>query len=229
MCDDVTFLRQTRDPQPSSAQAASEMTTHPNQLAFTDAVTSIFQAWTALKLAVDLDWGGPDSAEKRDWFVDTVVGQFNQKGKKLDAFDLEVILNQIMEDEFNVTLEDDSAYQVYVIFCDPPVTIVADRIVSQHIVKIYNECIQGDYTSVTLLREKLRSTAAGAVQASKATNDDSDDSESDDGEEGSSTSQNPNTDDDAMDVDTNMARLGPIIDKDGFELVTKPSKRKGRK
>ncbi|RUS20418.1 Pre-rRNA-processing protein TSR2-domain-containing protein [Endogone sp. FLAS-F59071] len=187
---------------------------HPNQVAFTDGVSCIFRAWTALKLAVDLDWGGPDSAEKRAWFVDIVVEQFQQKGKKLDAFELEDILSQIMQDEFSVTLEDDSAYAV-----------------SQHIVKIYNECIQGDYTSVNALRDMASSKAP---EASRAANDDSDGGDDDEEEEGEGNGndrgEGPSTiDGDVMDVDADTAPSVPIIDEDGFELVARSSRRKNRK
>lgn len=51
---------------------------HPNQVAFREGVDYLFHSWTALKLAVDGEWGGHDSAAKRDWFVDTVVDYFSE-------------------------------------------------------------------------------------------------------------------------------------------------------
>jgi hypothetical protein len=52
---------------------------HPNQVAFKEGVQYLFHSWTALKLAVDGEWGGQDSVEKRDWFIDTVVDYFGQR------------------------------------------------------------------------------------------------------------------------------------------------------
>jgi len=52
---------------------------HPNQVAFREGVQYLFHSWTALKLAVDGEWGGHDSAAKRDWFVDTIVDYFGER------------------------------------------------------------------------------------------------------------------------------------------------------
>lgn len=52
---------------------------HPNQVAFREGVEYLFHSWTALKLAVDGEWGGHDSAAKRDWFVDTIVDYFGER------------------------------------------------------------------------------------------------------------------------------------------------------
>ena len=49
---------------------------HPNKIAFEEGVTYIFKSWTALNLAVEQDWGGVDSAEKRDWMINVVVDYF---------------------------------------------------------------------------------------------------------------------------------------------------------
>lgn len=60
----------------SSAAAATE---HPNKLAFEEGVSYIFHNWTALKLAVEQDWGGVDSAEKREWFIDVIIEHFGKR------------------------------------------------------------------------------------------------------------------------------------------------------
>lgn len=49
---------------------------HPNQAAFTEGLTYVLRSWSALKLAVEQDWGGPDSEEKRDWMAETLVEYF---------------------------------------------------------------------------------------------------------------------------------------------------------
>lgn len=49
---------------------------HPNQAAFTEGLNYVLCSWSALKLAVDQEWGGPDSIEKREWMAETLVDYF---------------------------------------------------------------------------------------------------------------------------------------------------------
>ncbi|KAF9430436.1 hypothetical protein BGZ94_006913 [Podila epigama] len=182
---------------------------HPNQVAFKEGVEYLFHSWTALKLAVDGEWGGHDSAAKRDWFVDTIVDYFSEKGKNVDTFDLEDILIQIMNDEFSILLEDQS---------------------EQHIAKVleqlFLECTHGKYDLVQSLKQdsqKISGAFKGKSQKLKKEGDD-EDSSSDDEEDGED-----NEDEDGMDVDMDEAsapkprreKAEPVIDEDGFETVVK--------
>lgn len=55
---------------------------HPNQLAFAEAIKLIFDEWTALKLAVELDWSQDGLAqEKREWFDETILGYFGKSSR----------------------------------------------------------------------------------------------------------------------------------------------------
>lgn len=67
--------------------------------------------WRALSDAVSCQWGGPDSADKRDWLCGAVADLFVER-PDTDAEDVEEVLLQVMVDEFDVNLEDDSAYLV---------------------------------------------------------------------------------------------------------------------
>ncbi|KAH8555420.1 Pre-rRNA-processing protein TSR2-domain-containing protein [Umbelopsis sp. PMI_123] len=179
---------------------------HPNQAAFTEGLNYVLQSWSALKLAVQQEWGGPDSAEKRDWMAETLIEYFGANAKKLDEFDIEDILVQIMSDEFHTDLEDGSAYAV-----------------SKHLVSMFNQCIHGDYSEVTKLREKVASRSYQPAGQSANNNEDSDDDDDDDDE------NEVDGEDDAMDVEEASAPQepqGPIIDEDGFELVTKGRRRR---
>ncbi|KAF9114581.1 hypothetical protein BGX27_010464 [Mortierella sp. AM989] len=188
-------------------------TPHPNQVAFKEGVTYLFHSWMALKLAVDGEWGGQDSVEKRDWFIETVVDYFSQHGKNVDTFDLEDILLQIMNDEFSILLEDQS---------------------EQHIAKmleqLFLECTHGKYDLVQTLKQDSQKVS-GAFKASKSQkagdeDDSSDDDEEEDGEEGA----------DGEDMDVEMEgesssssapkKPEPIIDEDGFETVVKKGRRR---
>ncbi|KAF9119602.1 hypothetical protein BGW39_000180 [Mortierella sp. 14UC] len=178
---------------------------HPNQVAFKEGVEYLFHSWTALKLAVDGEWGGHDSAAKRDWFVDTIVDYFSENGKNVDTFDLEDIMLQILNDEFSIMLEDKS---------------------EQHIAKVleqlFLECTHGKYDLVQTLKQDSQKIS-GAFKSSKAQKGEDDDSSDDDEEEGGED----------MDVEMGEAsepvkkeKPEPIIDEDGFETVVKKGRRR---
>ncbi|ORY97766.1 Pre-rRNA-processing protein TSR2-domain-containing protein [Syncephalastrum racemosum] len=167
-----------------------------NKAAFEEGVSYIFRSWTALRLAVEQDWGGVESAAKRDWFMGVIVDYFGQHGKKVDIYEIEDILTQIMGDEFDTILEDDSPYMV-----------------AKHLVELYNQCVQGNYTEVERLREKFPSLQAAAASSS-AQQDSSEDEYDDDDEEAA------NGDDMDMDKSTpGPSKREPEIDDDGFQTV----------
>lgn len=66
--------------------AEQQQQQHPNKLAFEEGVTYIFKAWTALKLAVEQEWGGVESAEKRDWMIETIVDYFGKRMSTVYAY-----------------------------------------------------------------------------------------------------------------------------------------------
>ncbi|KAG0300193.1 hypothetical protein BGZ98_009373 [Dissophora globulifera] len=190
---------------------------HPNQVAFREGVEYLFHSWTALKLAVDGQWGGHDSDEKQAWFIDTIVDYFSQNGKKVDTFDLEDILIQIMNDEFSIMLEDQS---------------------EQHIAKIleqlFLECTHGKYDLVQTLKQDSQKVS-GALKNSQSQKKAK--QEGDDEDEDSSDENDDDSDDDGEgDMDVEMgessssasapARKEPIIDEDGFETVVKKGRRR---
>ncbi|GBB97889.1 hypothetical protein RclHR1_00310017 [Rhizophagus clarus] len=176
---------------------------------FTQGVAILFKTqWTALKLAVDMQWGGHDSEDKRDWLIDVIVDYFDKNGKNADIDDLETILNQVMTDEFNTLLEDDSAYQI-----------------SQDLIRIYNECIQGNYSTVDLLQSKQQSTKQTSFSLSKkAKNYEEDEDSSDNYDEKSLENGESSTMESDEIMSTNNSKSSknePIIDDDGFTLVTR--------
>jgi pre-rRNA-processing protein TSR2 len=83
------------------------------QARFTHATALIIHSWSALDIAVKNEWAGPDSSDIRDWLGGVVVDMFSfPPGKQIDVDDVEDVLLQVMEDEFEVLPEDDSARQV---------------------------------------------------------------------------------------------------------------------
>lgn len=70
-------------------------------------------------MAVQMELAGPESSNIRDWLGGVIVDIFpfpppgaTTTEKKPDQEDLEAMLLQVLEDEFELRLEDDSAYQV---------------------------------------------------------------------------------------------------------------------
>lgn len=69
--------------------------------------------WQALSLAVQDQWGGPESGAKRDWFAGAVSDLFATTAlADLDAGYVEEFLLQVMQDEFEAVVDDDSAADV---------------------------------------------------------------------------------------------------------------------
>ena len=50
---------------------------HPNKLKFIEGVGLIFDSWTALNLAVQMEFSGEDTHEKAAWFRKVIVDHFD--------------------------------------------------------------------------------------------------------------------------------------------------------
>ena len=81
------------------------------QAAFDHGIWYALSLWPALHVAVQNSWGGPDSAEKRDWFAGAVSDLFTER-PDTDAEDVEAFLLQIMQDEFDCNVEDETEVEV---------------------------------------------------------------------------------------------------------------------
>ena len=80
---------------------------------FTHATALIIHLWSALDIAVQNEWAGPESSNIRDWLGGVIVDMFSfPPGIQVEAEDIEEVLLQVVADEFELRLEDDSAYQV---------------------------------------------------------------------------------------------------------------------
>lgn len=100
---------------------------HPNKANFIEGLSIVMKRWTALQLAVEMDWGGPYSSEKAKDFEESLADYFEKgsfslskfvfhifilEGKKLEPEDIEDILYDVMRDEFGTILEDESEIEV---------------------------------------------------------------------------------------------------------------------
>src|SRR5271170_4646976 len=84
------------------------------QAKFTHSTALIKHLWSALDIAVQSEWAGSESSNIRDWLGGVIVDMFPfpPTTQQPDAQDIEAVLLQIVADEFELRLEDDSAYQV---------------------------------------------------------------------------------------------------------------------
>lgn len=161
--------------------------------------------WDNLQTAVDAQWGGADSAEKRDWLVGSIVEMFDES--YLECEDIEDRLVGVMEDEFGTVLEDDSGLPV-----------------AAQIIALYRECQKGDFSTVDSLfkafQDKEEKKKAGLITAKKIEVEDDASEYSDTDDEEPSKSEDVEMEE--------SAPQGPIVDDDGFELVQKKGKGKKR-
>ena len=75
------------------------------------AISLPLHLWPALTLAVREEWGGPDSATKRDWLGGAISELFSSR-PDTDEQDVEDVLLQVLGDEFECQLEDESEVMV---------------------------------------------------------------------------------------------------------------------
>jgi pre-rRNA-processing protein TSR2 len=78
---------------------------------FRAGVTACLRSWSALRTAVQSEWGGPTSIEKAETLREEVINAMIQK-KMTDIIDLEDALAIFMEEEFSIVLDDNSEKQV---------------------------------------------------------------------------------------------------------------------
>lgn len=152
------------------------------------------------------NWGGPSSSDKRDWFAGAIVELFESR-PDTDLEDVETVLLQVMLDEFEVNVDDDSGFDV-----------------AEQIMRIRKDCERGNFTEVGELRERWSRKGGKAVKFEKVERGEEDeetDWDSDDLEE---------TEDEEGDVEMDDApppkdKPAPEVDDDGFTKVVNKKKR----
>lgn len=81
------------------------------------AVDAIFQNWTALQLAVKQGAAGPHSQAVAAWMVDATVQWFSEN-KNLEFYEVEEFLEDILNQEFNLIVEDGSVTETSKLVCE---------------------------------------------------------------------------------------------------------------
>ncbi|KAL7276602.1 rRNA accumulation-related protein [Rhizina undulata] len=171
-------------------------------------VALIFDNWKVLTDAVAGQWGGPDSADKRDWLCGAIADMFSEH-PETDELDVEETLVHVMEDEFMVNVEDDSAFDV-----------------ARQVVALRNEILEGNFTIVDQLHARFLSKPKNQVHAAPVVKEVVD-------EAGSSASEESESDEEMVDAPAPTPaapvpreRQAPVVDEDGFELVQKRGSRR---
>lgn len=176
-------------------------------------VSMVIHSWYTLTTAVDNSWGGPQSAEKRDWISAVVVEEF-ENNKEIDIIYIHELLSGIMEDEFDTVIEDNSTIDI-----------------GKKIVGVYKQCRDGYFDDIKtmyskwLLKQSNNTSKIVANIIKDPLNPDISDSENEEDENGGDN-----------DGDVEMVELveelpqrqknEPIVDDDGFTVVTN---KKGRR
>lgn len=162
----------------------------------------IIYSWYTLTTAVDNLWGGPQSAEKRDWITGVVVDEF-LNNKEIDIIYIHELLCGCMEDEFYTVIEDESTIDI-----------------ATKIINCYKECKDGNFANVQMMYNKWlvkQQNKTGKIVANIVNDPLNPDVSSDEEDE----------QDQDMDVEMEIdiieqprrQRHEPEVDDDGFTIV----------
>jgi pre-rRNA-processing protein TSR2 len=138
---------------------------------------------------VTQEFGGPDSKEKREWLAAEIVRMALQENS--DEEDLEDVLIQVMSDEFEVLVEDDSAFNV-----------------ARRVVQIRESVANGDFEIVERLKAEYEKGGKAIFTEVDGGNQETDGEDEDEEME------------DVPQLVTKQ-KVMPEIDEDGFTKVVK--------
>lgn len=131
---------------------------------FAQGCHKVFSCWTALNLAVENHWGGAESEQKRDDFVQQVIN-FCISRKEVFRDEIEDILVDKLDEYFSVVLEDGSDVEV-----------------AEILVKLHSNCSKGDFTYAKELVENLKKCQSNQCVAKPGDDDEEEGLENDDPE-----------------------------------------------
>lgn len=172
-------------------------------------ITLAVNSWPALNLAVQSSWGGPNSSDKRDWLCGAISGMLVER-PETDAEDLEDVLIQVMNDEFDAVVDDESAAPV-----------------AASIMQMKQQTERGEFGAIQEAWEawekKSQEKANNAAAAFKKVEAKDDDQETDDEVDEDDNGQEANGDVDMDEAPTLVRvpkeKVEPEVDEDGFTKV----------
>lgn len=110
---------------------------HPNKKLFVEGVHLLMGRWAALRMAVEMGWGGCDSEQKSIEFADGLIRYFEEGGAKIDETDVEEILIETMGSQFSTQLEDDS-----------------EILIARSLCLLFRQSVRGETTFLDTLRKR---------------------------------------------------------------------------
>lgn len=178
------------------------------QAKFDLAISLAIASWPALSVAVQNQWGGPDSTDKRDWLAGAISDLFVER-PDTDEVDIENMLLQVMSDEFEVNVDDESETKV-----------------AQDIMKFRKEISEGNFSGVDAMWKSWQERRGKAVVPAnlqivdhdQETDDDDDDYEDD--EDDTEMVDAP-----ALVPAAPKEKPAPEVDEEGFTKVVGKKKR----
>jgi len=188
-----------------------EATEAPQLVLFARGVIARLALWSTLRIAVQENWGGPDAQRKPTWIASMIVDSFEVESELPDDQYIEEMLLQIMADEFEAVLEDDSAASV-----------------AKDIMGMWIETKEGKDNTVRKfesLVDKIKGKRIEVKENVESDESDDEDWEDDEGEEGYEDNNVPQLIEHC--APQPGCRSAPVIDDDGFTLVQ--GKGKGRR
>ncbi|KAI9669783.1 MAG: hypothetical protein M1829_005038 [Trizodia sp. TS-e1964] len=194
---------QAASPNAASPRSSTPQQTMPSsaqiQAKFELGVAVALFTWSALTLAVQSEWGGADSASKREWFAGAIVEMFSTR-PQTDVEDVETTLLQVMFDEFEVNVDDESA------------ALVADAVMA-----VRRTTLQGDFALVDEMNRRWvagRGAGVSGYREVGGAEEEEEESESESDEDGDVEMEEAP----AL-VRAKRADPGPEVDEDGFTKV----------
>lgn len=173
-------------------------------------ISLALHTWPALTLAIQNGWGGDTKLgnDKRDWLAGS-ISELLSTSQVAHLDDLEEVLLQVMLDEFEVVVDDDSAFDVAT--------------------KIWNgrtKVLNGDFAEVQEMYEKWRKTGGGKVKAIRRPDDEGRETDGSDDEEEWNGLKDHDGDEEMDDAPAlvqkpHREKLEPQVDEEGFTMVQK--------
>jgi pre-rRNA-processing protein TSR2 len=166
-------------------------------------ITLALNDWPALSLAVQSNWGGPTSSDKRAWLCGAISEMLTER-PETDAEDLEDVLIQVMNDEFDVVIDDESAGNV-----------------ALEIMEMRQNTERGNFAEISAMWEiyqrksQQKSASAAMFKQVEAQDEDQETDEESDEEDDVEMGDAP-----AL-VRAPREKTEPEIDDDGFTMVKK--------
>ena len=174
-------------------------------VAFARGVIARLAVWPILRVAVQENWGGPKAEDKRTWLASEIVDAFETQDPPPDDQYVEEMLLQVMEDEFDCVVEDESGEDV-----------------ASDIVKMWVESQMADGKRDTIVKfEELAEKLKGKKVSAQITSEENEvDGEGDDDDGDDSEDEVDETGMEVEEVPKLLDRKNePEVDEDGFTLV----------